>query len=183
MIVQDNFIDTYADLKQFARVATFGYIENPSDGVVYPCICAEVPGHVREEIITKVTKIISREPENITMFMRRSPKGVDVPHIAHHDLVMGAYSLMLYLNDNDEAGTAFIRHKETGMCYAPESPAFLKIAQHDQNLPTEWAILEMIKMKENRVVIFDAGVFHCAMPIGGFGQGADSRTVLTCFFS
>ena len=31
--------------------------------------------------------------------------------------------------------------------------------------------------------LVDAGLFHCAMPIGGFGAGDDARCVLTCFFS
>jgi len=89
---------------------------------------------------------------------------------------------MLYMNDAD-GGTAFIRHKETGVMYAPESQEMVDYVAQDQNSPDKWAVVDMVSMKENRAVIFDSGKFHCAMPIGGFGEGIEARTVLTVFFS
>jgi hypothetical protein len=182
VIIHDDFLLSYPELKEFSDKAEFKDIENPVDGVLYPNICTEIPGRVQEEVLLNIAQILGREPEDTLIFLRRSPWGVQVPHAAHHDLSMGNYSLMLYLNDNEEAGTAFLRHRDTGMCYAPESDDFVAIARNHQNKPDKWAIMEFAPMKQNRATIFDAGLFHCAMPIGGFGESADARTVLTCFF-
>lgn len=183
MIIIDNFIDLYPELRAFANFCTFSDIENPTDGVVYPGICTVIPEDIKTEILARIFNAVHRMPEKVTMFMRRSPEGTPVPHIAHHDLSMGTQSLMLYLNDHPEGGTAFLRHRDTGICYAPEHEDFVEIARFDQNNIAEWAIIDQADMKQNRAVIFDAGLFHCALPVGGFGQGRHARTVLTVFFS
>jgi hypothetical protein len=182
VIIIDDFLGSYDDLKAHALAADFGGAVNPVDGVEYPHICADVPDAVRSEIIERLTSSLGREPESVTLFMRRSPEGCHVPHIAHTDNSMGLYSLMLYMNDA-EGGTAFIRHRETGVMYAPESQDMVDFISRDQNSPEKWALVDMAHMKENRAVIFDAGKFHCAMPIGGFGEGSEARAVLTVFFS
>lgn len=183
MNIIDDFIANYVDLKALAATADFQGVKNPVDGVIYPHILAEIPDHIKRQVIDRITDIFGREPESITMFMRRSPTGVAVPHIAHTDNSMGRFSLMLYLFDNEGSGTAFIRHKSTGIMYAPESQDFLNIVQADQNKPEKWDLVDMANAKENRAVIFDSGKFHCAMPIGGFGEGVEARTVLTVFFN
>lgn len=183
MNIIDDFIASYDDLKLLARSADFSGVKNPVDGVIYPYIFADIPMHIKRQVIDTIECIFGRPPEATTMFMRRSPAGAPVPHIAHTDNSMGRFSLMLYLFDNEGSGTAFIRHKSTGIMYAPESTDFLSIVQADQNNPGRWGIVDMAHAKENRAVIFDSGKFHCAMPIGGFGEGSEARTVLTVFFN
>lgn len=182
MMIIDEFIDSYQQLKEHCMIANFDGAVNPVDGVKYPHICADIPESVKSEVLSKIAGVLGREAEGVTVFMRRSPEGCHVPHIAHTDNSMGSYSLMLYMNDA-EGGTAFIRHKASGIMYAPESNEIVELVQKDQNNPEKWSMVDMAHMKENRAVIFDAGKFHCAMPIGGFGDGAESRCVLTCFFS
>lgn len=183
MNIFDDFIADYESLKLLAANADFSVLQNPVDGVVYPHIFTDIQEHIKRQVIDRIAEIFGREPEAVTMFLRRSPVGAPVPHIAHTDNSMGAFSLMLYLFDNEGAGTAFIRHKSTGIMYAPESEEFLSIVRADQNKPERWALVDMANAKENRAVIFDSSKFHCAMPIGGFGDGSDARTVLTVFFS
>ena len=187
MIVIDSFLhaETFRQLKNYSlsQNCIFEDVENPIDSVKYPHICKDIPKDVKERVLVSLCEIFNKEIEIHAIFMRRSPDGCHVPHIAHTDNSMGAYSLMLYMNDREDAGTAFIRHKETGIMYAPESQEIVELVQKDQNDPEKWAVVDMAHMKENRAVIFDAGKFHCAMPIGGFGEGAEARTVLTVFFS
>lgn len=183
MIQIDNFLSSYNELKEYAKTADFRDIVNPVDGVVYPHICDSIPAHIRSEILGRIAFLIGREPENITMFMRRSPKGVHCPHIVHNDSSMGANSFMLYMDDREDGGTAIVRHKETGMMYQPESEEMVSVAVQDQNSPDKWAEMHTFRMRQNSAALFDAGLFHCAMPIGGFGDGTDARTVLTVFFS
>jgi hypothetical protein len=183
MIQIDSFLASYQKLKDYAKTADFGDIVNPVDGVIYPGICDVIPDDIRQELLERIEFLIHRKPHNITMFMRRSPAGVHCPHIVHNDLSMGTHSLMLYMNDNDMGGTALVRHFESGMMYNPEAQEFIDIAIRDQNSPDKWASYHQFAMKENSVALFDAGLFHCAMPIGGFGDGTEARTVLTVFFS
>jgi hypothetical protein len=183
MMIIDNFLESYGALKDHIRCCNFSDIANPVDGVVYPFINLSVPDVVRSELDRRIESIIGRAPENSTVFLRRSPKGVSVPHVAHTDISMGRLSLMLYCNEYEGGGTAFLRHRETGICYSPESQEYVELMQKDQNSPDKWAVVDMAHMEENRAVIFDAGKFHCAMPVGGFGEGFEARTVLTVFFS
>ena len=183
-MIIDDFIDSYAELRKYADTAIFKTEKNPADGVEYPLICKEIPSAVRQEIVAKLSKIANAMVNVSAMFMRLSPEGVHVPHIAHTDNSMGRYSLMLYLCDNDNAGTSFLRHRETGITYAPESQACVDIVTKDQNNLDAWACTGTVAMKQNRAFIFDAANFHCAEPVGGFGQTQkDARLVLTAFFS
>lgn len=181
--VKDDFLDTYDALKAYSQYCDFEDIPNPVDGVVYPHICREIPDFIQWEIELRLNDFVGRKIENPTIFMRMSPSGVHVPHIVHTDNSMGSHSLMLYMNDAD-GGTGFARHKETGMHMAPESEQLLQIAIDDCNKPDKWIFYDQAKMRENRAVIFDASLFHCALPIGGFGETqSDARIVLTAFFS
>ena len=183
MIIIDGFLKSYDLLKDHIRGASFADVVNPVDGATYPFICDSLPSAVKSELEQRIKELIGRDPVNQTVFLRRSPAGAPVPHIAHTDNSMGSLSLMLYCNEYEGGGTAMLRHRETGICYAPESPEYVEKMQQDQNSPDKWAVVDMVNMKENRAVIFDAGKFHCAMPIGGFGEGVESRAVLTAFFS
>tara|TARA_R100001480_G_scaffold146109_2_gene144536 strand:- start:3212 stop:3781 length:570 start_codon:yes stop_codon:yes gene_type:complete len=182
--VHDDFLSCYDELRAFADTADYAGEKNPVDGVIYPNINAKIPDAVRSEVIENLSDLLGRKPEKVTMFLRMSPAGVHVPHIAHHDLSMGQFSLMLYLNDHEQGGTGLLRHRRTGMSWAPEDPLFTAVAQADQNNTEAWAITSTAQMKQNRAAIFEAAQFHCALPVGGFGETPkDARTVLTVFFT
>lgn len=183
MIQINDFIKSYDELKEYSNIAKFKDIVNPVDGVVYPHICAEIPEHIKNEILARIKEIKGKEPEGVTMFMRRSPLGVNCPHIIHNDITMGTHSLMLYMNDHNDGGTGIVRHVASGMMYQPENPEFVDMAVSDQNNPGAWALWHKFNMKQNSAAIFDAALFHCALPIGGFGENTEARTVLTVFFS
>lgn len=183
MIIIDDFLSSYKDLKDYSETAYFGDIVNPVDSVVYPYICDVIPHAVRQELLAKLNQMLGRDAEGVTIFMRRSPKGVNVPHMAHTDNSMGKWSFMLYLNDHEDGGTAMLSHYNTGMDRAPENEYQLQIAKIDQNNIDAWDVVDLCRMKQNRACMFEAERFHCALPIGGFGAGSEARTVLTCFFS
>lgn len=182
-IVTEHFLSTFDELENYAISAEFKDQKNDIDGVIYPFICNVIPERVKAEVNHNLYVMLNRAPENQTLFMRRSPAGVSVPHIAHTDNSMGKFSLMLYLNNYPDCGTAFLKHKETGCMHAPESQTMVDRVSKDQNDLNKWDIMHTVYAKKNRVCIFDAGYFHCAIPAGGFSDGNRARTVLTCFFS
>lgn len=185
MLIIDDFLDRFSELREYADTAVFEDVVNPIDGVVYPLICADIPDRIKAEIFAKLEDFKGSPIESPTIFMRRSPAGVPVPHAVHSDMSMGTHSLMLYLNRpaHCQGGTSFLSHKATGIGYNPEHPAFADIVVSDQNNYDAWTIRDMIAMKPNRAAIFDASRLHRAEPSGGFGTTPrDMRVVLTCFF-
>jgi hypothetical protein len=182
MITIDNYLQSYDKLKQYSKTAEFKDIQNPFDGVIYPLICADIPEEVKTEIFTELSLFLGRPIKNQTLFMRMSPKNKKQPHKFHNDISMGKFSFMLYMQTVDGAGTGLARH-ETGMI-RPENQQQEQIAIRDTNANEKWEVYKVVEMVENRAAIFDASLFHVALPIGGFGESQeDARIVLTCFFS
>ncbi len=186
MVIIDNFLESFDELRSYADTAVFSDVVNPVDGVAYPLICADIPEGVKAEVIARLEDLKGSPLEGVTLFMRRSPRGVPVPHAAHSDQSMGRYSLMLYLNrvEDCQGGTSFLSHRASGISYAPEFHGFVDLINIDQNNHDAWGVREMADMAPNRAVIFDASRIHRAEPVGGFGDTpGNSRLVLTCFFS
>jgi hypothetical protein len=183
-VIIDNFLDNYDDLKKFSLSCQFKDEVNPVDGVVYPAICLDVPPDIVDSLFRSITNVIGRPPENPLVFLRMSKAGVAQPPPFHTDNSMGAYSLMLYLMDRPDAGTGFVKHKETGVYAAPFDENQLNLTIRDCNDDSKWQLYEKVEMRQNRAVIFNSSLFHVALPIGGFGKSqSKARIVLTCFFS
>lgn len=184
MIELAGFLDNFKELEDFSKKAEYKDEVNSVDGVVYPYICKDIPERIMNDLMYCLTfKLMQRRPKNPTVFLRKSPAGVPVTHKFHTDHSMGTFSMMLYIQDNPNAGTGLARHKETGMTKAPEDPELLKIAIDDCNDDSKWQIYKVAEMVKNKAVIFDSQLFHVALPIGGFGEANEARTVLTCFYS
>lgn len=184
MIEIDDFLSHFDDAKKFSECCDYTDIKNPSDGVVYPMICKDIPEEIQNDIIFNLTfKVLSRSPKDPIIFFRRSPKGLDVPHRFHTDNSMGSYSMMLYLESKDGAGTGFAKHNETGAYTSHASDLIINKTIRDMNNSDKWTIYKTANMVKNKAVIFDSSLYHVALPIGGFGKGKKSRTVLTCFFN
>ena len=180
-MIIENFIESFDELKRASLEHEFKDEVNPVDGVAYPLICKVIPKAVEAEILVKLSLNLGWPLTDHTLFMRKSPEGVDCPHQAHSDASMGLYSLMLYVNGI--GGTSLLKHRKTGIAYAPESEEFVKIIQKDQNESDAWEITDMIDMKPNKAFIFDSRRLHRAEPVGGQGTGKDSRVVLWCLFA
>jgi hypothetical protein len=181
MMVIDNFINNFHSLNDYAKGAEFKDEVNDIDGVVYPLICREIPESIYSSVIDAIGKNF-KKPVKPLMFMRRSPKGVHCPHKVHSDNSMGKYSLMLYMSD-DVHGTSFLRHNVTGAKHVRYNDNIVGAIIEDQNNDDAWRVYQMNYGAVNRAVIFDAHLLHRAEPVGGFGDGDNARTVLTCFFS
>jgi hypothetical protein len=182
-MIIDGFLGSFEELKRASQENEFGDVENPYDGVVYPLISRDIPYVVEHEILSKLERALGRPAENHTIFMRRSPKGVNAPHQVHSDISMGKYSMMLYINEGEGAGTSFVKHNRTGIAYNPADEHFVRIVNTDQKKIDAWEIVDFVDAVPNRAFVFEADRLHRAEPVGGFGEGTEARVVLTCFFS
>lgn len=173
-LVLDDFLPDFSGWRAWADTAHFSDVINPADGVSYPGICDAVPTFGTRQ---RLESVMGRQVRINALFMRLSLEGVQVPHQAHNDAVMGKFSMMLYLNrpEHCRGGTSLLRHIER----EPDKETW----ERDTNDPEMWEVLSLCQMKSNRAFIFRSDLWHRAEPIGGFGTTAvDGRLVLTAFF-
>ena len=90
-------------------------------------------------------------------FVRQSPSKQIEPNFIHSDEMMGDKTILLYLNKNHppEAGTTIYNDDLTESC--------------------------VVKMKYNRVFVFDSHYKHSRNIIDNFGEKEDSRLVQVIF--
>lgn len=175
---QSDFLSpkAFKQLLAAAQSSEFNDVANPIDGIVYPLISLDIPDLVRKEI-----EFLTKTPVKM-LFMRRSPKGVHCPNPYHHDGSHGRTSFMLYLNESEGSGTAFVRHRPTGAAYAPEIESIAQHLRDDTALFNAWELVGFCEAKPNKACMFNAELLHAAYPLGGHGEGEGARCVLTAFF-
>jgi hypothetical protein len=179
-----GFLPDYDDYRIYCDTVAFDGVVNPVDGVFYPGVSTAIPFETYEFIAAKLAEIEGTKVVVRTMFMRLSLLGMDAPHQAHTDAIMGKKSMMLYLNRPSDCrgGTAMVRH-ETGMYKNPVTDQEEMLWQRDTNNPDKWDITYLCEMESNKAFIFDADRMHRAEPVGGFGTNPiNGRLVLTVFY-
>lgn len=187
-IIDDYLSKTTAEeLHEHAFSRDYTGVVNPTDGVLYPDISIDIPSHIKTEIKGKLDFVVdSVEPrariKPNTWFMRLSKEGVDVPHEAHNDVIMGQYTFLLYLNKEhpDSYGTEIVEHiNGTKLITTPEE---LELWKKDCNNRKKWKVVTFCEGKFNRAFFLRSDLLHRAQPIGGFGKDLKSgRLVLTLF--
>ncbi len=179
MIIKDNFIDSFSNIKSYSRACKFNKEINEVDGASYPAINFDVPDSVSREFIDKIEEAKGFKIEPKLVFLRANPRGEKEPYQAHNDLNMSDYTCILYLTD--KGGTSFLRHRESGM--DENNPNLCDLWLKDCNNEKAWEVVDFCEMKPNRALIFDAKKMHRGEPIEGYGEGSDSRMILVCFFN
>jgi hypothetical protein len=174
-LILDDFLPDFAYWRSWADTRRYRAETNPEDGVSYPGICREVPTYGTRR---RLEALMGRSVNLHALFLRLSLEGVSVPHQAHHDGVMGEFSLMLYMNraEHCRGGTSLIEHIDG----EPDPDTWAR----DTNVPEKWRVVSLTQMRPNRAFIFRSKLWHRAEPVGGFGSSpVDGRLVLTGFFS
>lgn len=101
------------------------------------------------------------------------------PHQSHNDISMGEYTFLMYFQDGP-GGTDLVQHKETGC----RDGSHTEECQRDTNEYDAWEVVESVKMKANRGILFPSQYLHRAEPVEGFGEDtSDGRIVLVVFLS
>lgn len=118
-----------------------------------------------------------------SMFFRSTNKGFEPAYI-HSDRETGDFTVVVYLSEHehedngDPSGTAFWKHKATGLT---EMPSFEQMRDEPERFaqlradmvsadPAAWEQVAFIPAKFNRAVIFRAPLFHSRCPREGFGE-------------
>lgn len=185
----DNFLNNGDLFRRYAIKQSYEGVVNPQDNVLYPDISIKIPEEVRLEINSKALMAVTQNEnafiEPKALFMRMSKTGVHVPHQAHTDKNIADYTLLLYLNKDEDCqgGTDVLEHIE-GMKIHPQTEEEIELWKRDTNTPEQWIKTGFCPMKFNRAFILRSDLFHRAQPLGGFGDtNENGRLVLTLFFN
>lgn len=125
-----------------------------------------------------------------SMFFRSTVEGTERAYI-HSDRESGNHTAVVYLTDHDvSSGTAFYRHKPTGLYEMPSFSEMEELGIEDElsedmvsRDPDKWELVEYVEGKKNRALIFHAPLFHSRYPSGGIGQKLEeSRLVWVSHF-
>lgn len=116
-----------------------------------------------------------------SMFFRATNVGTEAAYI-HSDRMSGAHTCVAYLTDHAATyGTAFWRHKRTGLTEMPtfeqmRDAGILDELKQDMvsRDPSQWEQLDFVQGRRNRALIFPAPLFHSRVPVDGFGDDAQS---------
>lgn len=175
----DDFLPGFDVWRGMADRVEYRDVVSPTDGVTYPGI-VDLSG-LKMDFAGLLADVMGRPVTVNHLFLRLSLAGSKPPHWAHHDGLMGQYSLMVYLNrpEHCAGGTALLEHADEWCDGPPDDATWLR----DTNDPDMWRIVSRCPMVTNRAFIFRANLWHAALPLGGFGSGPeDGRLVLTAFF-
>lgn len=102
---------------------------------------------------------------------------------------------VIYLNPQSSSigGTAFWRHKETGLEEFPWknwseygftsiNDAWSKLVVLDGNFEEKWDLITLIPARYNRLTLFNSKLFHSHMPKENFGNTLNTARLVQIFF-
>jgi hypothetical protein len=113
--------------------------------------------------------------------------------LIHSDREYGEHTAIVYLSpetDGVKSGTAFYKHRKTGIVHMPPLAELMKREDfpelRQQMLDADdrdWEMWRFVPGIYNRCLVFDAPKIHCRIPKVGFGTtDTDSRMVWVCHF-
>lgn len=120
-----------------------------------------------------------------TLYFRATNTNTERAYI-HSDRESGAWTCVCYLTDHDaEYGTAFYRHKPTGLTAMPSFADMRESGLMDElkadmvsRDPAKWEQLDFVRGVKNRALVFPAPLFHSRLPVTGFGDTAATARIV-----
>lgn len=126
-------------------------------------------------------------------FFRINRKTDKPPTYVHADDEISKYSAILYLTPPlfPQSGTAFWRHRKTGMVHWPERHHLEHFGMDDAQQfiddgmdQTKWEMLRLVEAQPNRLLIFQSRLFHSRYPYFGWGDNPkNARLIVATFFN
>ena len=189
-IVVDDFCEDIDTVIHSAKAAGFGTWK-PNKGKVGSSVYEGIGFYgshapMLKSIIGAMGKVIVPN----TVFFRLTNEGFEKAYI-HSDREAGNYTCVAYLSDHEtSSGTAFFRHKPTGLLHMPSFAEMQEMGIEEQMIedmvsrdPDVWEQVGYVEGQKNRAVIFKAPLFHSRHPVEGIGSDdTDGRLVWVSHF-
>ena len=116
-----------------------------------------------------------------SMFFRVTNEGMERAYI-HSDREAGNYTCVCYLTEHaQESGTAFYRHRSTGLAEMPTFADMQRLGIADElkddmvsRDPDKWEQTDYVRGALNRALVFNAPLFHSRFPLEGIGDSMET---------
>lgn len=188
--VMDNFL-TYPDqVRQSALDSGFGTWA-PKKGKVGSSVYTGMNYVGTHAVLVHALAIQHGNPVfPNSMFFRVSNKDTERAYI-HSDRETGSRTCIVYLSKHERvSGTAFWRHKRTGLTEMPSFEEQEKLGIADElkadmvsAKKDKWEQLDFVRGTFNRALVFHAPLFHSRFPFNGIGEDeGDGRMIWGCHF-
>lgn len=120
-----------------------------------------------------------------TMYFRAT-RTESEPAYIHSDRATGSSTCVCYLTEHaDEYGTAFYRHKPTGLLQMPSFAEMRENGTLDElkadmvsRDPDKWERVDFVQGRKNRALIFPSPLFHSRLPVTGFGDTLEMARII-----
>jgi hypothetical protein len=191
-IVVENFVRDPEKVRQSALLSGFGTWK-PNKGDVGSSIYEGM--NFWGDHATLLRAIGQATSERIfpnSMFFRVTNEKTEGAYV-HSDREAGDYTAIVYLSRHEKnSGTAFYRHRETGLTRMPSFAELARTPEFFEQLKREmvegsaehWQQTKFVPGVFNRALIFEAPLFHARSPKHGFGSTPeDGRMVWVAHFS
>ena len=112
-------------------------------------------------------------------FFRKSPQGQIEPNYIHSDAGMGRQTGIYYMNPDPPKGdgTTFWKSPEGSI-----SGPWTEWVDQSARSRKGWTVWKQCPAKFNRLVVFDADLFHSRSLLENYGQGDEARLIQVMFF-
>lgn len=129
-----------------------------------------------------------------SMFFRVTNEDTEAAYV-HSDREAGDYTAIVYLSEHEgdgASGTGFYRNRRTGLLQMPpfdlmrQDPAEFELLKSEMvgGSDEHWELLDFVRGRFNRCLMFDAPLFHARHPKRGFDTTAEAgRMVWVCHFT
>ncbi len=169
--VIDDFIHDPGVYRHTALALPF--IDVPADGKIFRGMAFS---NLKMEQAIPGIRALSPDAGPTASFFRKSPLGQVEPNYIHSDAEMGDWTGILYLNPEpvDEDGTVFWRHRRTNSLTGEDWKA------EGHSIPM-WDEICRVPAKFNRLLLFDAKLYHSRSLVQNYGEGDDARLIQVIF--
>lgn len=180
--VVDNFTPSIKEVRQSALDSGFG-TWRPSKGEVGSSVYEHMNFWGKHSLMLgALTRVLGYQVFPNNMFFRVTNQDTEGAYV-HSDRESGDFTCVAYLSDHEDvSGTGFYRHRASGMTHMP---SFAEMAEDPEEFESlkkqmvkgseeDWELLDFIRGRFNRAVIFDAPRFHARTPKNGIGVDLES---------
>lgn len=129
------------------------------------------------------------KPKSVDTFFRLNVPSMAQPTDIHTDNAMATRTAVLYLSHKNIGGTAFWKHKESGLTRAPTQADLQVLGGDYMNKLREdgihrerWEQVALAEAAFNRLVVFDSALWHSSFPGSGWGTNAKDGRLIQVFF-
>lgn len=180
ILVVDNFCEHAKGVRQSALDSGFGRW-SPNQGEVGSSIYDGMNWKVAHGVMLRaLAAVMGRPVFPNTCFCRITTPSMERAYI-HSDREDGDFTCVAYLSQHDDvSGTAFYKHRATGLLEMPPLGDVRDIPQLAEDMVSggeaEWEQTDFVRGFFNRAVIFSAPMFHSRIPLLGIGEDTKPET-------